>query len=221
MEPGAKGMTAPDVSSRRIPGGFSLVELLVVIAILGIVLALGVPAVGQLMRASGMTNAGDQLLAALSLARQNALSRNRTVEVRFYKYTDAADPQGGRFHAVQSFALEPGTNGIATNAISRKITLPPTSYISTAPSLSSLLDPATCPRSTGAALGQPLSPCGLNYEAAIFRIYPDGSTSITNSQPVFVTVVPANIPDEAATPPPNYATVILQPTTGKVQLHRR
>lgn len=213
-------MTVPDASSRRILRGFSLIELLVVIAILGIVLALGVPAAGQLMRASGMANAGDQILTALSLARQNAISRNRTVEVRFYKYIDAADPQGSRFHAVQSFVREPGTNGFTATPIGRKITLPSTTYISTTATLSSLLDPAAAPRSTGTALGQSISPCGLDYEAAIFRIYPDGSTSITNSLPVFVTVVPANIPDDTATPPPNYATVVLQPTTGKAQLHR-
>jgi len=200
--------------------GFSLIELLTVIAILGIMLALIAAPTTQLMRASEIGGAGDQLLTALGQARQTAISRNRTVEVRYYKYAETSDPQGGRFHATQSFILEPGSQGVTTNPIGRKITLPSTTYIAATAALSSLLDPAASARVTGSALGQPIPPCGLNYEAATFRIYPDGSTSITNSRPLFLTVVPANTRDDSSTPPANYATVVIHPLSGKAQLHR-
>lgn len=203
-----------------IESGFSLIELLTVIAIIGIMLALVAPPAAQVMRASGMAIAGDQVLSALAQARQTAISQNRTVEVRFYKYTDASDPTGGRFHASQAFVLEPGAQGITTNPVGRKVTLPSTTYIAATPALSSLLDSTATLRKTGAVLGQSIPPCGLNYEAATFRIYPDGSTSITNSLPMFLTVVPANTPDDASTPPANYATIVIQPLSGKAQLHR-
>lgn len=202
------------------PPGFSLIELLTVMAILAIVLALAIPSLGHLLRSSGMTNAGDQLLTALSLARQTALTRNRTVEVRLYKYEDPADPAGARFRAIQSFVIEPHPSGSATNPISRKATLPPTTYISEASALSPLLNSNSAKRSSGSILGQTISPCGLNYEAASFQFYPDGSTSLTNNPPLFLTIVPANIPNGSTSVPANFATVLLHPVSGKSQLRR-
>lgn len=214
--------THVSASGRLAAPAFSLIELLAVIAILGVLLALVVPAAGSLMRSSGMTNAGDQLLATLSQARQLAMARNRTVEVRLYKYSDPSlpsQPAGGQFRAIQLFLLETTPSGVTTNAAGRKVTVPAAAYIASHPSLSSLLAPTATSTVTGAALGQPVPPCGLDYTANTFRIYPDGSTSLPATAPLFLTIVPANAPDDA-TLPENYATIVLQPTTGKGQLYR-
>jgi uncharacterized protein (TIGR02596 family) len=200
--------------------GFSLLELLTVIAVMAIAVALIAAPFTQIVRASGLGHAGDQILATLSQARQIAAARNRTVEVRFYKYVDASQPTEGRFHAMQLFVVETAAQGTTTNAVARSQTMPATVFIASGTALSSLLDPAVTTPTAGSALGVKIPSCGLNYSASTFRIYPDGSTSFTNAQPKFLTVVPSNTPDEATVPPANYATIVLEPSNGKARLHR-
>jgi uncharacterized protein (TIGR02596 family) len=91
---------------------FSLVELLIVVAIIGIIAGFGVPAVQGVLRGSALTQASSQLTDNLALARQHAISRNRTVEVRFYRFGDpevpgetASDPSSGSFRALQYFEV--------------------------------------------------------------------------------------------------------------------
>ena len=202
---------------------FSLIELLVVIAILGLVLVLTIPAVGGLLRGSGVTSAGDMVLAALSRARQSAISMNRTVELRLLKYTDPsapAEPSGGRFRALQVFVIERTPEGVSTNQIGRKVTLPPTACLASSPALSSVLGPGMATTSTGSLLGQNVTPVGLNYSAAIIRFYPDGSTSLPSGTNAYLTVVPTITDDAVSEPPANYATIAVEPISGKSRLHR-
>ena len=200
--------------------GFSLLELLTVLAIMGIVMAIIVPAVGNILRSSGLSQAGDQLVSTLSYARQTAIARNRAVEVRFYNYADAAS-SGGRFRAIQSFLIESGTSGTSSTPIGRKQTFPATVYISSAKELSSLMDPSLNNQVSGTDLGQPIPQVGLAYTAVRFRFRPDGSTDLTSfTNKAFVTFTPASYPDNATTPPPNFVTVLLQPNTGKIKLLR-
>ena len=71
---------------------FSLVELLVVVAVIAIVVGFAVPAANNLLRGSQITQGSQQLGDQLAFARQSALSRNRSVEVRFYRYGDLDTP---------------------------------------------------------------------------------------------------------------------------------
>lgn len=200
---------------------FSLIELLVTVAILSIMLALTVPPISQLMRSSGIATAGDQLLTTLSQARQIAASRNRTVEVRFYRYVESNDPPQGRFRAVQLFLIEPSAQGSTTQTASRKLTLPSNTYLSPTAALSSLIQPTPRnPRRTGSQLALPISPSGLNYDAASFQIFPDGTTNLPLDQISFVTIISTHTPDDQVTAPENFATIIIQPTSGKAQLRR-
>lgn len=139
---------------------------------------------------SGMVNAGDQLQATLSHARQLAAACNRTVEVRFYKYTGPAIPSPnpeGRFYALQLFLIDPTAQGTTTVGTGRKVTLPNTVHLVSTCELSSLLDPSISTHVAGPTLGSS-QPCGTNYTAT--------------------------------TPPVNFATLVLQPSTAKVRLHR-
>jgi len=214
---------SPPSCARSAPAGFTLVELLAVLAILAILLALAIPPSVALLTASGVSNAGDQMLSSLSLARQIATSRNRAVEVRLYRYHDparAGQPAEGRFQAIQLFLIEPTPSGTSTNAASRKQSLPANAYIASDPALSSLLDPARFTPVPGSELGQTVPPVGTNYSAVRFRFRPDGSTTLPSDTPMYLTMVPATTPDTASAPPANFATIVLQASSGKASLHR-
>lgn len=218
-------MNAPRTGSRAHRGStaFSLIELLVVIAILGLLLGLAAPAISGMLRGSGVTSAGDMIVAALTRARQNAMSLNRTIEVRLIKYPDPsapAEPPDGRYRAIQVFAIERTPSGVSTNLVGRKVTLPAAACVASQPTLSSILAPGMATTATGAALGQTVQPVGLAYTAAIFRFYPDGSTSLPPGQNAFLTVVPTLTPDTETAVPANFATIAIETATGKPRIHR-
>ena len=79
---------APSFASRA----FSLVELLVVMAVIAIVAGFAVPAVTTMLKGSQLTQGSQMVVDQIALARQTALSRNRSVEVRFYKFADPEIP---------------------------------------------------------------------------------------------------------------------------------
>jgi uncharacterized protein (TIGR02596 family) len=218
MEQGAERMrTAARKAHRR---GFSLIELLTVVVILLITLSLTVPAISDILKASSLTNAGEQVISTLNIARQTAIALNRTVEVRIYRYELPGETTPGRFRGIQAFVLEQSENGDSSIPIGRKAALPSRICITANPSLSSLLDPATTSQSTGNELSFPISPSGLDYEAAKFRFFPDGSTNLPNTHPHFLTLVHENTTDSISNPPENFATILIDRTTGKIQLHR-
>lgn len=91
---------------------FSLVELLIVILIIGIISAFAVPAVQGMLKSSQLTQASGLLVDTMALARQTALSKNRTIEVRFYRFADnevpgedPTKPETGHFRGMQSFEI--------------------------------------------------------------------------------------------------------------------
>lgn len=61
--------------------GFSLIELMTVVTVASIVLALGVPGLGALVRTQRLNSAAAGLHAALMLARSEAIRRGARVEV--------------------------------------------------------------------------------------------------------------------------------------------
>ncbi|KAA2283916.1 GspH/FimT family pseudopilin [Arenimonas fontis] len=71
VEPGCSG------ASRS--GGFTLIELLVTVAVLAVVLGLAVPSFQGIIQRNRLTAAANELVAAVQLARAEAIRRNRQV----------------------------------------------------------------------------------------------------------------------------------------------
>ncbi len=192
---------------------FSLVELLVVIALIVILAALVVPAFTAIGGAGSVTSAGDIVAGQLDLARQTAMAENSRVELRFWNLPEAVG-DGNQWQAVQMYRME---NGEPLGKIQR---LPNGVAISGDPQFSSLLAGAN--RAGGAGSGGATD--GRSFKSVRFR--PDGSTELPVGGPGSggnawtVTVVPiASTPTESR-PAQNFATVQVDPVTGRGTVYR-
>lgn len=229
---------------------FSLVELLIVILIIGIVAGFAVPAVQGMLRGSLMSQASSQLVDAMALARQTALSKNRIIEVRIYRFADnevpgeePTKPDTGHFRAIQTFEIS--ETGILLPA-SKVIRMPDTiimnpgipgdGMLSTILGLrnivlSTKLDPKTDPELARGV--------GHKYDYVSFRFLPDGSTNLpptgtTNKDGEesaskgglwYITIHPINDwtrlkAGDNLKPPPNYFTWMIDPLTGTSKTFR-
>jgi uncharacterized protein (TIGR02596 family) len=188
------------------PGAFSLIELLVVVAIFSIMVALVIPAFTQ-VRAAGVLTRGGQVLAdQIALARQEASTKNRDIEVRIVDVTGGSP--NPVYRAVQLWMRgEP-----ATRPLGRIEQLPDGVVVSSDTSLSPLL--GASPIVGGTAVFGALGSCP--YQG--FRIRADGTldagVTLSNN---FLTVQSAN---DVTVPPSNYFTVRVNPVTSQVTIHR-
>ena len=77
---------------------FTLIEIMIVVAIIGLIAAMGVPAILQALRKDGMRKAVSDVMDVCSDARARAIFRGQTTEVVFYpaeKRLEIADASGG------------------------------------------------------------------------------------------------------------------------------
>jgi len=169
--------------------GFTLIELLAVVALIAVVIAFAVPATSQIMKGSQMSQGAQNLNDTLLYARQLALTKNRPIEVRFYKFGDpdtpgevADKPELGKWRALQLFeVLENG----AVLPI-REMTRMPRGVIFQPDEYSTLLKeeirPAIEAKEDKTAPELPVDvndkKVGRNYLWTGFRYLPDGSTDL-------------------------------------------
>lgn len=219
---------------RRDQRAFSLIELIVVISIIILIAGFTVPAATTILKGSQLTQASGTLVGQISLARQQALTKNRAIEVRFYRFADpetpgedVSNPATGKFRAIQIFeVLE---NGVAV-PLDKPQMLPNNVVFAytegDTAGLSSIIDQATAgqPKKPGTNdKAAPRLPRGIDYkyEYVSFRFLQDGSTNLTPTDTWYVTLVGLNDrlpkPDE---PPPNFFTVQVDPVSGSTRTFR-
>ncbi len=215
--------------SNHTKSAFSLVELLVVITIIGIISAFAVPAVGNLLKGSSLTQAANILTDQCAAARQISLTRNRSVEVRFYKFAlpelpgeSVADTSTWRFRAVQFFEIADGGIPNPTGKLAR---FPQTVVMNSDPTLSSLLSMvANSPNQNDPDLPGSVA---RNYSYVSFRFQPDGTTSLSptggsSGGKWFITGHLETDLGRASggTPPPNFFTWMIDPVSGSSKVIR-
>jgi len=238
----------PQPSSCGKKSAFSLIELLVVIAIIALIGGYAVPAVGNLLKGTSLTQAANMITDTIAGARQHALTRNRSVEVRFFRFWNTevvGEPAPGAgasldskptglnytapFRAFQAFEI--GDGGIP-NPIGKLAFLPNSVVLSSEPALSSLLgntDSTKGPIKTKWAAVDPELPRGVgtSYEYVGFRFQPDGATTLspTGGPSSGLWFVTAHLLADMGkgtqtTPPPNFFTWMIDPVSGSTKIMR-
>lgn len=198
---------------------FSLIELLVVVAIIAILAALALPSLSGIIGGSKINLGVESVSGALSSARQLAVTKSRDVEFRLIEMTDPAIPGGSTaIRAVQ--ILEIRETG--ANPIGRPRVFPSGVVIGSTVAMSSL----GALTNVTATVNDPKVP-GVNaYKYRAFRFRPDGSvnlkTALTNTSNYFLTLYDEKFESQisGSMPPPNFATIEIEPSTGAATLHR-
>jgi len=201
---------------------FTLTELLVVMAIIVILASAVGPTIGTALRGTNLTQAADKVIGILNIARQTAVTKNQTVEVRFYFYTNTEIPgDTGQGHAIQAFTLS--DSGVYSPMMKAQ-TLPSTVLMSTNSTWSSLFSIGTNTTPTN-----PIPRVGLNYTYCSFQIYRSGMTSLignTTTTNWFLSLVNAvdaqnaSVTNGAAVFPVNYTTLVIDPYNASLKVYR-
>jgi len=123
------GASAP-LRGRRPVQAFTLLELLTVIAIICILMALVIPAVGNIGRANNLTVATQNFIAQINRARQEALTRNRSVDFQLLLASrEASEPPA--YRAMRYIICDEFGSSSGSNAFTNKTAWFPQSVVIT------------------------------------------------------------------------------------------
>jgi len=211
----------------RLSRGFSLVEMVVVIGIIAVIAVFAVPAAGTIIRGTQLTQASQILVDQISLARQYAVTKNRAIEVRFYRFGDPEvpeekyeDPTTGKFRAIQIFEVSESGTPLPIGKIQRL----PTSTVINDGELTTLIDKEgnTAQTPVKPTDQDPELPRGVkkNYQYSSFRFQPDGSTNLLPDKSWYATVHALTDRVVDKKPPVNFFTLQIDPVSGTTKSYR-
>jgi uncharacterized protein (TIGR02596 family) len=204
------GMIKPAPINRRTSGtSFSLVEMLVVLTVIAVLVFLAMEGYSATMRAYAVTTGADMISDALTEARTSATSQNTMVEVRIY---DIPPQSGGApvYDALQLHWLN--TNG-TTPPVAEAVVLSPWVAIDATAAYSPLI--ASNPQTAK----PDASDTRLNAQTRVFHYLPDGTTDLNPATNWFMTVRVASQSNPADFPS-NWASIRVDPATGRPQIYR-
>ena len=208
-------------------GGFTLLELLAVIAIIGVFASLLGPVISGITMGSNVTRGGDMIADAFKTGHMFALSHNRDVEIRFYRYKNSKDADPA-YRAFQLFEIVPsyteyGTFNRKYVPLIRLQKLPPGTFLLEDEGntvYSTLLKESTNVRlkpDLGEAPMERIPALGTDqYTYLRFAFRPDGGTDLNNksSEDYYVTVgVDSPVKKKEVN---NFYTIQVNPVDSKV-----
>jgi uncharacterized protein (TIGR02596 family) len=197
----------PLPSMVRTVRGFSLIELLVVLAVVSILAVIAIPAMNSSMTSTKLTAAGQMISDTIGLARQEAVTKDRDVQVRFYNI--GANTWPG-WRAIQVLRVEPTSSGSSLVAVTKLRLLPDAIILSSTLSPMVSADPAVTGTTTLPIYGT------ATYGGFCFLPSGEVESALTTANN-YVTVQSATA---QGSPPANYSTLQVNLTTGKVTTYR-
>lgn len=206
-------MAASPMSRKLLPA-FTLIEVLAVMVIVVLMATLTVPAIRSITRSTSLNSSVHQVVGMMEQARQMAIAQNRKVEVRLYKYAVPGDSKAD-YCAIQLFLVDYDT--VAPAGKTEKFTNP--AIIASDPEVSTLLDDQLAPEKPAAA-GISLPSVGQNYSFRSIFFKADGSAEWPGDQECSLTLVNKLDPVSGGILPRNFATIRLDPITGRLTVKR-
>ncbi|HRJ73552.1 MAG TPA: prepilin-type N-terminal cleavage/methylation domain-containing protein [Terrimicrobiaceae bacterium] len=178
--------------------GFTLLEILLVVAIIALIIGVSLPATGW-VAGQKVTRAGYLLRDQLDAARLAAISRSAPVDVHLCETTNAS----GRTATALIY-----TTAAGNRALVRPVPLPDGVSVMSQSNLSALGDlPQT----------NVVLPNNRSVSSRRVRFYPSGAVDFPADTPLYFTVAD---PLRATPPNGNFATVAVDPVTGRTVVYR-
>jgi uncharacterized protein (TIGR02596 family) len=187
---------------------FSLVELLVVMAILAVLASLGMVAFQSTSQGNALARTGQDVADTIVMARQQAMARNRRVEIRFLKLP--APGGATAFRAVQAWSVRDDQGTL--EPLTRVSLFPNGVMVAETAQLSPLLQspPASQGRQTYG---------GQTRDYSAFTILANGALEgATSEEASFLTLI--NERHAAQSEPANFSAIAVNPITGETTLFR-
>lgn len=101
---------------KRFGKGFTLVELMVTVAVMGIVAAIAAPSFGRMISHNRLVSSGNEMIAALQIARTEAISRRATTT--FCPSNDGSTCSGATGNRWIVFSTKNGVNSPPLRSVS-------------------------------------------------------------------------------------------------------
>jgi len=189
-----------------VPRAFTLVELLAVMTVMLVMMTLVVPSFTTVIKGTNLERAGSITADHLALARQEAVSMNRDVQVRFFGRTAGGS---STVWGLQLWRVERDNTGSRIKPISRIVWFPEQVIVNMSKDFSPLLASADIASTLDLAGYGSVNYWGIRIRANGTL---DSSTNLT-----FITIQDAH---DSTSEPKNFYTVYINPITARVTTYR-